>query len=273
LKPSLLYDSALPRRPLVEEFTGLFRYRELIRQLIARSIKTRYKRSILGVAWTLINPLLTMLVLALVFSRLFRISVPNYPLYVLSGLVIWNFFASSTSLSMGEMLWSSGLLGKIYLPKSVFSVSVVGAGLVNLLISFIPLFIIAAVFKVKPTLALISIPPALLILAVFTLGVGLLLSTAAVFFGDSLPIYEVLLIIWMYATPIIYPIEIIPQRLMWIFKLNPLYSLLVLFRDPIYYGTFPPGAAWLVSTIYALVAIAIGALLFTSRSDEFAYRI
>jgi len=271
--PSEVYDTAHRPPPLIEEIQALIKYKDLVRQFIERAIKTRYKRSVLGVLWTMLNPILTMVVLTLVFSQLFKFSVENYPVYVLSGLVMWNFFSSSTNSAMGEMLWSGGLLGKIYVPKTLFSVSAVGTGLVNLLLALIPLFAITLFLGVKLTSAVVVLPFAILILALFTLGIGLLLSTAVVYFADMLPVYEVLLVIWMYATPIIYPVEIVPENLAWLIKLNPLYYMITIFREPIYNGTVPALEIWLIATGFALIAFILGGFIFTSKANEYAYRI
>jgi ABC-type polysaccharide/polyol phosphate export permease len=258
---------------MIEEIMALVKYKDLIYQFVARAIKTRYKRSMLGVIWTMLNPLLTMIVLSLVFSQLFRFSIKNYPVYVLAGLVVWIFFSSSTSSAMGEMLWSGSLLGRIYVPKSVFSVSAVGTGLINLLLSLVPLFLIAIVLQVKITPAILVMPLAILLLGAFALGIGLLLSTAVVFFADMVPVYEVVLVIWMYTTPIIYNIEIIPLQVRWLFKLNPLYYMVTIFRDPLYNGTVPALSFWLIAAGFALGALILGGVVFTSKSNEYAYRI
>lgn len=272
-KSSEIYDTAHQPHPLVEELLALVKYRDLILQFVSRAIKTRYKRSVLGVLWTMLNPLLTMVVLTLVFSQLFRFSVKNYPIYVLSGLVVWNFFSSATNSAMGEMLWSGSLLARIYVPKSVFSLSAVGVSLVNLLLALIPLFAIAIFLGTKLSGTIFVMPFAILILAAFALGVGLLLSTAVVYFADMAPVYEVLLIIWFYATPIIYPVEIVPEQFLWLLKLNPLYYMVALFRAPLYSATVPPPSDWLIAAGFALGALIVGSLVFTSKSNEYAYRI
>lgn len=267
------FDSAQRPSPVLEEVLALIKYRELIRQFVSRSIKTRYKRSVLGILWTLLNPLLTMVVLTIIFSQVFRFTLENYPIYVLCGLVVWNFFSNVTTEAMSDMLLSGNLLGRIYMPKSVFAVSAVGTGLVNLLLSLIPVFIIALVLGVQITPAIIVMPLAIIILAVFSLGLGLTLSTTAVFFGDMEPVYNVVLTIWFYSTPIIYPVEAIPEQFQWLIRLNPLYYLLTIFRDPLFKGTVPELSFWLISCSLALVALIIGVYVFTSRSNEYAYRI
>jgi ABC-type polysaccharide/polyol phosphate export permease len=268
-----VFDSANRPHPLVEEFLALVKYRELVRQFISRSIKTRYKRSVLGVLWTLLNPLLTMIVLTIVFSQVFRFEIENYAIYVLTGLVGWNFLSSSTAGAMGEMLWSGSLLGRIYIPKSVFTVSAVGTALVNLLLSLIPVFLISLVLGLRFTPALLVMPLSILIMTVFSLGVGLALSTAAVYFADMVPVYDVFLTIWMYATPIIYPLEVIPEQFRWLVWINPFYYIITLFREPLYNGTVPDLSVWLIASAFALLAILFGSYIFTSRSNEYAYRI
>lgn len=272
LRSGAYYDSASRPSPLAEEFFALVKYRELIRQFVSRSIKTRYKRSVLGVLWTLLNPLLTMIVLTIIFSQVFRFAIDYYPVYVLSGLVVWNFYSSATSGAMSDMLWSGNLLGRIYMPKSVFAVSAVGTGLVNLLLSLIPVFLIMLVLSVPITSALITLPLSILILAAFSLGMGLMLSTLAVFFGDMEPVYNVLLTIWFYATPIIYPLSMIP-RYEWLIRLNPLYYMLELVREPLYSGVIPEPSVWLIAASLALIAMVIGGYVFTSRANEYVYRI
>ncbi len=268
-----VYDSSRRPPPLIDEFFALLKYRELVYQFTARSVTARYKRSILGVAWTMLNPLLTMIVLTLVFSQIFRFRVENYPVYVLSGLMAWNFFSSTTSAAMGEMIWSGSLLNRIFVPKSVFAVSAIGTGLVNLGLSLVPLFLIAIVVGGKITLAIFALPLSILLLSLFSLGIGLLLATTAVFFADMLPVYEVLLTIWFYATPVIYPPEIIPDNLIWLFRLNPLFYLVKVFRDPIYLGTVPEWQSWAIAAALAFIAFLLGGLVFTSKSNEYAYRI
>jgi len=256
----------------MEEFLTLFKYRDLVYQFVSSSIKTRYKRSLLGVAWTLLNPLLMMIVLTLVFSNLFKFTLVHYPVYVLSGLIAWNFFSSATIQAMQGMIMSGGLLNRIYVPKSVFTVSALGTGLVNLGFSIIPLLAIALILGVRMNLALLVMPVAVLLLAFFVLGMGLILASAAVYFADMLPVYEVILTLWMYATPIIYPPEVLPPKWLWLFKLNPMYHLVQIFRRPIYEGVVPDWKEWVFAAATALAVFIIGSLIFTSKINEYAYR-
>ena len=267
-----IYDSAERPHPFLDEFLALIKYKDLVLQFVSRAIKTRYKRSVLGVVWTMLNPLMTMIVITLVFSQVFRFDIENFPVYFLCGQMTWNFFATSTSMAMGDMVWSGGLLNRIYIPKSVFAVSAVGAGLVNLLITLVPLLIIALVLSAKLSWALLTWPLTIFLMALFSLGVGLILATAAVYFADMLPVYDVVLTIWMYGTPIFYPIEIVPQHWRWLFKLNPMYHYVNAFRLPLLNQEVPSWDTWLPAIGFALVSIIVGWLLFTAKSNEYAYR-
>ena len=270
---SVYFDSSDRPHPLIEEVLALFEYRDLVAQLISRAIKTRYKRSVLGVAWTMLNPLLTMIVLTVVFSQVFRFSTEYYPVYVLSGVMAWSFFSGTTTAAMGEMVWGGGLLNRIYVPKAVFAVAALGTSIVNLGLSLIPLFLIALVLGVPLKLTVFAMLPAILLLSMFSLGIGLLLSTAVVYFADMLPVYDVLLTMWMYMTPIIYPIEILPPVLVPFFKLNPMYVMVEAFRQPLMYGTIPGWDVWGLAGLYAVVSLVTGGIVFTSRANEYVYRI
>lgn len=189
-----IYDSSERPAPFIDELVQLFRYKNLLRELVARDIKTRYKRSVLGVAWTMLHPLLTMLVLTLIFSNLFRFSVENYAIYVLSGLLIWNFFAVSTMHAMTQLAWGGSLLSRIYLPKAVFAVSSIGTGLVNLGLALVPLILITVVSGLQLSPALLIWPVPIALTAIFALGVGLFLSTLAVYYTDVINMFEILLL-------------------------------------------------------------------------------
>lgn len=271
-EPSI-YDSSDRPPPFIDELVQLSRYRNLLRELIALDIKTRYKRSVLGIGWTLLNPLLTMIVLVVVFSSLFRFTVENYTVYVLSGLILWQFFAQTTSHSMSQMVWGADLLRRIYLPKAVFAVSSTGTGLVNLALALIPLVLIMLATGVPLTPAMWSLPIPVLLTAAFGLGIGLFLSALAVYYADVVNMYQVLLLAWMYLTPIIYPIDILPENLRSLMSLNPMAIFVGLFRTPILEGVLPSANMYLRGAIFAVLSLVIGWWFFSRRADEFAYRV
>jgi len=270
-----IYDSSLSRLPAIDELREIFRYRELLVQFTRRDILTRYKRSVLGVAWTMLNPLGTMLILTFVFSRAFS-QGPRYAVYILSGLLAWLFFSQSTNAAMVHLVWGEGLLKRIYLPRTVFTLSAVGVGLVNLTLSLVPLVLVMLLTGVPLRWSLLFLPVPILFLALFALGMGLLVSTLAAFFADVAEMYPILVLAWMYLTPVIYPKEYLMQFStwgVWLARLNPMYHLIDLFRLPVYEGVLPELSQILLSGGIALGTAVIGWLVFTGKADELAYRL
>jgi len=270
---AVFYDSAKRLPAMLEELFELFQYRDLIFQLVRRDIVTRYKRSILGVAWTMLSPLGMMLVLLLAFSTLFG-GARATAVYLLSGLIAWTFFAQSTTAAMSQLAHGGTLLHRIYVPRTTFAISAVGTGLVNLVLSFIPLTVVMVLSGVPFPPTILFLPVSVLLLALFALGMGLLLSTLAVYFPDVAEMYQIALLAWMYLTPIIYPEEIVPEAYRWwMFNLNPMYHLVTLFRLPLYHGMWPSLPRLASAAAMALVLLVIGWVVFTRRADEFAYRV
>jgi len=266
------YDSAIHKIPALEEIREVGRYKYLLIQLVRRDILARYKRSVLGVAWTMLNPLGMMIVLSVVFSQLFK-GVESYPAYILSGLLAWTFFSQSTNAAMTGLVWGGSLIQRIYIPRTAFGVSAIGTALVNLLISIVPLLAVMLVTRVAIGLSIVFLPVSILLLACFALGVGLILSTMAVYFPDVAEMYQIILLAWMYLTPIIYPEDILPAKLHLILELNPMYFLVRLFRVPLLEGRIPTLAEILPAAACGIFVLVVGWIFFTSKADEFAYRI
>jgi ABC-type polysaccharide/polyol phosphate export permease len=233
----------------------------------------RYRRSAIGFLWTMLQPLLTMLVMELVFSALFRSQLPNYPVYALAGILFWNFFSQSIVASMNSLRGNAQLLQKLPVPKAVFPVATVISGVVNLLFALVPLFGLLLVTGHPLTPSLLFLPVSILIAALFTLGAGLLLSPLAVFFSDVVELIGVMLTLLMYLTPVIYPQEIVPQHMRWVVRFNPIRSILEVFRDPIYHSKIPPLSHLTVSISIAVIALALGAWLFRRSSDRIPFYI
>jgi len=265
-----VYDSAAQHSAAVEELIQVWRYRDLIFQLVRRDVTARYKRSVLGIAWTMLNPLGMMIILSVVFSQVFS-SVEGYAVYVLSGLVVWNFFSQTTSSAINSLVWGGDLFRRIYLPHSVFAISAIGTGLVNLLLALVPLFAVMLISGFHFSMSILIAPIAMLPIACFALGIGLLISTIGIYFPDVVEMYQILLTAWFYLTPIIYPLESLPNSIRGFLSLNPIYYLVDIFRLPIYYGQFPTFNYWLVNFLISFITLAIGWIIFTSRSNEFAY--
>jgi ABC-2 type transport system permease protein len=267
-----IYDSSRRGLPAIEELRELYRYRNLVLQMIRRNLVIRYKRSVLGIAWTMLNPLGTTLILTFVFSNVFG-GAAHYAPYVLSGLLCWSFFSQTTSDSMANLLWGEGLLRRIYVPRTVFAVSAIGTGLINLAIGLVPLLLVMLVTGMIPQACALLLPIPTLFLAMFALGVGLLISTVAVYFADMVSMYGIALTAWMYISPVIYTLDRLPPQYMWIIKLNPMYYLITLFREPIYYSQVPTLSEFLVAGAIATITLLAGWWVFTAKSDEFAYRV
>src|SRR5262245_22382579 len=189
----------------------IFRYRSLLRNLVARDLKVRYKRSALGILWTMLNPLLLMVIFTIVFSHILRATVEHFAVYFLSAFILWNFFAQATSWSTGCLVSYGPLIKKIYVPKGIFVLATVLAGAVNLLISLVPLAAIMLVVghPFSPALAFLPIP--IILATIFSLGLSLALAPVCLMFADVVQIYQVLLTAWMYLTPIIYPLTALPD--------------------------------------------------------------
>lgn len=273
LSREFVYDSARPRLVIWEDAVELFRYRDLLWSLVQRDLTVRYKRSVLGFLWTMLNPLLTMIVLTIVFSSFFRFEFQHFAVYLLSGLLLWNFFAQSTTQAIHNLLWAGSLVNKIYLPKPIFVISALLVGLVNLVLALIPLALIMLISQHRFSPALLFLPIPIALVFVFALGVGLFVTTLAIFFVDVVDIYQVGLMVLFYLSPIIYPLSILPEQYLPFVKLNPMYYFLQLFRQPIYDGTIPEvGLVWRAALI-ALVALMVGWWFFTKKADEFAYRV
>lgn len=258
------------RPRLLEELRELIRYRSLLYSLVHRDLTVRYKRSVIGFLWTMLHPLLLMIIFVLVFAALFRFGIPHYETYFLSEYLPWSFFAQTTVAAMVTLSWNGPLMKRVRVPKSIFPISTVISGLVNLLLAMIPLFIIMSVVRAPIRPSVLFLPISFLILTVFTLGVSLTLFSLAVFFTDVREVYAgVVTSAWMYLTPIMYPIWIIPERHQWILKLNPLYYLLEMVRIPIYNGTLPSLKLVGFSLLMATVSLVVGWLTFQRLSPKF----
>lgn len=267
------YDSAQRQRPYLDELIQLWRYRDLLLLMTGNILKNRYKRSMLGILWMLLNPLLQTIVLAVAFGALFKAALPNYAVYLLCGLLAWSFITQTTQYAMGVMATGSALLKRIYIPRATYVVAVVGNGLVNFLISMLPLLLIVLTLQHPMSSSWLFLPVSILILAVFTLGLALLLSMAAVFFNDSIDIYQIVIQAGFFLTPIMYPPSVLPETVMQWMTFNPFFSMVELFRTPIYNGTIPSLGVVSSSAIIAVVTLIAGWLVFANKADQLAYRL
>jgi ABC-type polysaccharide/polyol phosphate export permease len=260
--PVLRNAATQPLNP-IRDIRELLQYWNLIANLVQRDLTVRYKRSVFGFLWTMLNPLLLMIILTVVFSTMFRFEgIEHYPTYFLSEYLVFGFFAQTTVQSMTTLAWHGSLMKRVRVPKSIFAVSTTLSGLVNLCLAYIPLFLIM-VFTGSPIgWAVLFLPVAFLIIAAFTLGVSLLLSALAVYFEDVSHMYQVATVGLMYMTPIIYPISIVPYKWLWVIRVNPLTHLFKLARDPIYQCTLPGLHVVGASVASAAIALVVGWVVF-----------
>lgn len=269
----LEYDSRNRPPPVIDEFFQLVRYRDLICLMVGNILKNRYKRSVLGIFWMLLNPLLQTIVLTVAFGTMFKSSLPNYAIYLLCGLLAWNFITQTTQYAMGTMAYGGGLLKRVYIPRATYIVAAVGNGLINFLISIISLIIIAIFLAHPITPTWLFLPVSVLILMVFALGLALLLSTASVFFTDTVDIYQVLIQALFFLTPIMYPPSILPTELNQLLAFNPFLILIEIFRVPIYTNQLPDFNLIINAVSLSLITLIAGWIIFTSKADQLAYRL
>jgi ABC-type polysaccharide/polyol phosphate export permease len=269
--PQEIYDSADRGAWLLREARELFAYRTLLRLLVINQFKQRYRRSLLGMGWMLAGPLLNTAVLSVAFNALFRGSIAQYPVYVMVGLIAWNFFAQTTVQGIDAAITGSGLLQRVYLPRSMFVIATLGGAVINMGIALIALLIVLFTNSVPLYSTWLLLPLAIMLLALFTLGVTLLVATLAVFIGDVAHLYQLLVQAIFFLTPIVYPPEIVPTELRWLVQLNPMSFLVDLFRTLLYRGQVPELSQWLIATGIALTVLCVGWVLFAWKADEYVY--
>lgn len=254
---------------LISAILAVRQYRFLIRQLVSRDFKTKYKRSVLGMVWSFLNPLLTMLVQYFVFSTIFKNDIPYYAAYLLVGVVLFNFFNEVCSMSLYSILGNASLITKVYMPKYIYPLTRVLSSIVNLGIALIPMVIVCLITGVRFEKSAILALYFILCLMIFFMGMAFFLSSAMVFFRDTQFLWSVFSMIWMYATPIFYPESILPEQFRFVLKINPMYHFLQNTRTCLISGISPEPNAYLLCMLIALGALGLGAWVFKKSQDKF----
>jgi ABC-type polysaccharide/polyol phosphate export permease len=249
------------------------KYRELIWALALKELTVRYKRSVLGFLWALLNPALSMIVLTIVFSKIMQGSIPHYAVFVLSALVPWTFFLQSSTYAVESIVGNADLIKKVAVPKVIFPLAAVTSNLINLLLSFIPLALVVLIMGHKFYWTWLLLPVSTLALAIFTFGFGMIIATANVFYRDVAHIIQIILNLWFYLTPIIYKADFFPPKWQWFFKINPIVYVLNDFRLFVYYGMLPSLMSIVASFVCAGVALVIGYYLFRRYQSEFVFYV
>ncbi len=253
-----------------EEFKTFWKYRFLLSNLIGRDIKVKYRRSKLGILWSVLNPLLMMVVMAAVFSRFFKSDIPNYPVYLLCGQLLFTFFNESTTSAMGSVLFSSALIKKVYVPKYIFPLEKSCFSFVNLVFSLVALILIMVITKAPIYGSTIFCIVPIFFLFFFCLGVGLFLASAAIYFRDVMHFWRVILQALMYATPIFYPETIWNGTILqYIGRMNPMYWYITTFRGCVADGVYPSLGSVAICRAFAIVSLFIGGTVFKKSQDNF----
>lgn len=247
------------------------KFRFLLAELIKKDIKLKYRSSVLGVIWTLLEPLLTMIVLVLVFSNMLGKGDDNFPVYILSGRLLYSFFSNGTKVALKSVRKHGSMIAKVYVPKYMYPLSSVISNYIMFLISLIVLVGVIFFEKVKLTLYIFEALVPLTLVFIMTLGTGMLLATLNVFFRDLEYLWNVAMMLIMYTCAIFYKVENLKTvSNAWIFKCNPLYSLIVLFRDAIFGRSFENDMYHLwFSLIFSFVILAVGIIVFWRKQDKF----
>ena len=248
---------------------NFMQYRFLLSELVKKGIKLKYRRSYLGIVWSMLEPLLTMIVLTIVFGTLYGNTDRTFPVYILTGRLLYSFFSQSTKAALKSIRQNSAMIKKVYVPKYLFILARTFSSTINLLASFTALIVVMLAMRVELhyTVLLVWIPLAFIV--AFSLGMGLLLSAIAVKFRDIMHLYSVFVTALMYLTPVIYPMSILPEWLKPIVLLNPLTNILQMFRGVMMYNSLPGIKSILIAAVECVVMLVIGLYVFYKRQDSF----
>lgn len=264
---------------MMRRLRELHRYRDLLKNLVIRDLKVRYKSSVLGVLWSLLSPLLMTLVFTIVFTVMFPSKIEKFPVFFMSGFLPWSFFAASVSSATGSVVNNGALIRKVYFPREFLPIADVLSNLVHLLVAFIVLFVMILAFGVRLTPALLMLPLVILAEVFFISGVALLLATMNVFYRDTQHIWTIVLQAWFFLTPIFYPITLMPQDKvifgvtlniqLWARRLNPMASLVASYQDVLYWGSFTGFDFFLRTFVTCLATFLVGYAVFAHYSNRF----
>jgi len=268
----VVYDSKLKSNRIQRELEMLWHRRYLIFQLIRRNLNTRYRRSILGIVWSVLEPLATTMIMVGVFTYILRNSIENFPVYLLSGLAIWNFFNASTNMAISELKVGNQLSKNVFIPKSVFVISGVASNFVNLLITICILTVLLLIYQiVLPWTSIFVVVIALVLTTIFSTGVGFFVASLNVFYSDALRLYQIVLRLVLYLSAVFYKPDTFTGVIAWVVKLNPIYQLIYLFRCGMYFGTWPSLNSLLYVSFWAIGMLFLGFFVYSRFSDRFIY--
>lgn len=258
---------------LTDELRDLAGHANLLFELVHRDLTIRYRRSALGFLWTMLHPLLLMIIFTVVFSRLFHREAPHYEVYFLSAYVAWNFFSQTLMNAMISVAWNGPLMKRVRVPRSMFTLSAIVAGMVNLALSMVALLAIMLIVKAPLSPALLFLPVSLLVMGIFTYGISLALTAISVFYVDVREMVQAGLPALLYMTPVIYPASIVPLRYRGIVQNNPITFLITIVRDPIYNCRLPDPRTFGVALLLSLFSLVLGWTIFRRMAPHFDERL
>ena len=244
-----------------------------IKQLVSREIKRKYARSYLGILWSVLNPLLSMAVMSLIFTTIFKRSIENFPIYYLTGQVVWSFFSTATSTSITAIVDNKSLLMKIKLPKQTFITARIGTSIANLGYTLIAYVLMLLVFKVKPSFAMLLFGVDLVFLVLFSTGISYILATLYVFFADIKHLYSVILTLWMYASALFYPVDSLGSTMRAIVEMNPVYVYISFARECVMYGTCPDVRKWIQMIVWGVAMFGIGYFIYRKNENSIMQKV
>lgn len=269
--PPWSYDSADLHPKAVQELIEIYQSRKLLWLMVVNQFTVRYRRSIMGMLWIFLQPLLYTFTLTIALGTVFRNNIINYPVYVVVGMLVWQYFNQATITGIDTAVASRELSSRIYLPRSIHVLAAIGSSLVNYLLGFIPIGFLLMVFHYQPVMPWLLLPVAILLMTIFIVGVTLLIGTAAIYMGDVAPIYGALLQITFFITPVVFPRQAISAKYSFLLYLNPVGHYVSFFRDILYTGSWPSLSSWVIVCSLSLVSFLIGWIVFTRKAGDFVY--
>lgn len=255
---------------LVEEIKEIFQYTDMVKNLVKRDLRGRYKGSLLGVFWNFVNPLCQIIVYIIVFSMIFPNNLENYYVYLVVGMIPWLFFADSLAQGAGSIVYQADMTKKIYFPREVLPITIVTSRFINMLLSFVVVFIVLIVSGVGIGISIVFLPLIMLVEYILALGISFILSAVTVYFRDVEHITSVILMAWIWMTPIMYSIDIVPDNLRFVLHINPMTPIIEAYHSVLYYQKVPDMIGLLVISIISLCILVLGLIIFVHLEKKFA---
>ena len=251
----------------------LYEYSELIKNLVASDLKVKYQSSILGFAWSMLNPLLMMLVLYAVFNNIFRFEQEHFALYLLIGIIAWRFLANGTMTAMSSIVGKPSLVTKIFIPREVLTFSMTMSAFISSILEFAVLIPLLLILGVSLSFTVLLFPVIHILFFVMVYGVSLVLASLYVYYRDLNQIWDILLQVGFYLAPVIYPLSLVPEKYIFYYMLNPVTRLMVMYRDILLYNTIPSALDFLIVAMCGMVFLVFGTIIFKKLSPRFAEEV